>query len=128
VRALDARTLVPPADICVADLSFISLRTVARNLLALTTHAAQHVLLVKPQFEAGRARIGKGGVVRDPGVRLEVVREVVAALDDQGLGVEALIASPITGADGNVEFLAHATRGEAMIAPETIERAVRGAP
>ena len=128
VRALDARTLVPPADICVADLSFISLRTVARNLLALTTHAAQYVLLVKPQFEAGRARIGKGGVVRDPGVRLEVVREVVGALDDQGLGVEALIASPITGADGNVEFFAHATRGGATIAPETIERAVRGAP
>ena len=65
---------------------------------------------MKPQFEAGRARVGKGGIVRDLDVRVDVVGEVVAGLAACGLGVRGLIASPITGADGNVEFLAYARR------------------
>ena len=77
VRELAAGALDPPADLCVADLSFISLRTVAPNLLALTTPDAEFVLLVKPQFEAGRARVGQGGIVRDPDVHAAVLREVV---------------------------------------------------
>ena len=87
VRELEAGAVDPPADLCVADLSFISLRTVAPNLLALTTADAEFVLLVKPQFEAGRARLGKGGIVRDPVVHDAVLREVVGALDALGLGV-----------------------------------------
>jgi 23S rRNA (cytidine1920-2'-O)/16S rRNA (cytidine1409-2'-O)-methyltransferase len=77
---------------------------------------------VKPQFEAGRARVGKGGVVRDPEVRLAVVREVVAGLDGHGLGVVGLVRSPIAGADGNVEFLAHARRAPATVNDADIER------
>ena len=76
-------------DFCVVDVSFISLRTIAPSLLALTTDAADFVLLVKPQFEAGRARVGKGGIVRDPDVRRVVVEEVVSGLDEHGLGVRA---------------------------------------
>ena len=81
-------------------------------------------MLVKPQFEAGRARIGKGGIVRDPVVHAAVLREVVAGLDSSRLGVRALVVSPLRGADGNVEFFAHARHGSAAIDERDIERVV----
>jgi 23S rRNA (cytidine1920-2'-O)/16S rRNA (cytidine1409-2'-O)-methyltransferase len=115
VRDLDAGALEPPAELCVTDVSFISLRTVAPHLLALTTDTADFVLLVKPQFEAGRSRVGKGGIVRDPSVHAAVLREVIDALDGAGLGVGALVRSSIEGADGNVEFLAHGRRAAATV-------------
>jgi 23S rRNA (cytidine1920-2'-O)/16S rRNA (cytidine1409-2'-O)-methyltransferase len=124
VRELDARAVDPPADLCVADLSFISLRTVAPNLLVLTTPSAGFVLLVKPQFEAGRARIGKGGIVRDPVVHAAVLRDVVSGLDASGLGIDALAVSPLRGADGNIEFFAHARRGPATVDETDIDRVV----
>jgi 23S rRNA (cytidine1920-2'-O)/16S rRNA (cytidine1409-2'-O)-methyltransferase len=127
VRELAAGAVDPPADLCVADLSFISLRTVAPNLCMLTTPAADFVLLIKPQFEAGRARIGKGGIVRDPVVHDAVLREVVAGLDTSGVGVRALTVSPLRGADGNVEFLAHARREPAAVDAAEIERVVSAA-
>jgi 23S rRNA (cytidine1920-2'-O)/16S rRNA (cytidine1409-2'-O)-methyltransferase len=132
VRMLAAGALDPVPDLCVVDVSFISLRTVAPHLLDLTARDSDYVLLVKPQFEAGRARVGKGGIVRDLDVRVEVVGEVVAGLAERGLGVEGLLASPITGADGNVEFLAFARRTAAAVdAPpidaEAIAAVVRGA-
>jgi 23S rRNA (cytidine1920-2'-O)/16S rRNA (cytidine1409-2'-O)-methyltransferase len=82
---------------------------------------------VKPQFEAGRARLGKGGIVRDPAVHESVLREVVAGLDAQGLGVEAITASPLRGADGNAEFFVRARRGTATVDPAEIARVVAGA-
>jgi 23S rRNA (cytidine1920-2'-O)/16S rRNA (cytidine1409-2'-O)-methyltransferase len=120
VRLVEPDRIEPRPDFCVVDVSFISLRTIAPALLALTTDTADFVLLVKPQFEAGRARVGKGGIVRDPEVRQVVVEEVVRGLDEHGLGVHALIASPITGADGNVEYLAHARRGPMTIDAPTL--------
>src|SRR5262249_47060599 len=75
-----------------------------------TLPGADLVLLVKPQFEAGRARIGKGGVVRDPEVHRAVLREVRDALAAADLTVVAVMVSPLRGADGNVEFLFHARR------------------
>jgi 23S rRNA (cytidine1920-2'-O)/16S rRNA (cytidine1409-2'-O)-methyltransferase len=86
------------------------------------------VLLVKPQFEAGRDRVGTGGVVRDPAVHRDVLGEVVADLDAAGLGVGAVIASPIRGAEGNVEFLARAARGAATVTAEALDRAVASVP
>jgi 23S rRNA (cytidine1920-2'-O)/16S rRNA (cytidine1409-2'-O)-methyltransferase len=127
VRELTAGAIDPPADLCVADLSFISLRTVAPNLLALTTAAADFVLLVKPQFEAGRARLGKGGIVREPAVHEAVLTEVTGALAAHGLGVDALTASPLRGADGNIEFFARARRGPATVDPAEIPRVVTSA-
>jgi 23S rRNA (cytidine1920-2'-O)/16S rRNA (cytidine1409-2'-O)-methyltransferase len=126
VRNLDAGALDRAPSMCTVDLSFISLRTVAPHLLALAADAADFVLLVKPQFEAGRARVGKGGIVRDPEIRRDVVTEVIDGLAAHGLGVIALVASPIAGADGNVEFLAHARRGPATVDAATIA-AVTGA-
>lgn len=127
VRELAAGAIDPPPDLCVADLSFISLRTVAPNLCLLTTPDADFVLLVKPQYEAGRARLGKGGIVRDPVVHDAVLREVVEGLDASGLGVRALALSPLRGADGNVEFFAHARRGSATTDDADIERVMAAA-
>ena len=125
VRLVDPGALVPTPDLCVADLSFISLRTVAPSLLALTTAAADFVLLVKPQYEAGRARLGRRGIVRDPAVHAAVLREVVAGLAEAGLGVRAVTPSPLRGADGNVEFLVHAWRGPATVATDALDDAVQ---
>ncbi|MDQ1481060.1 MAG: rRNA (cytidine1920-2-O)/16S rRNA (cytidine1409-2-O)-methyltransferase [Actinomycetota bacterium] len=127
VRELAAGAIDPPADVCVADLSFISLRSVAPDLCGLTTASADFVLLVKPQFEAGRARVGKGGIVRDPIVHGSVLRDVVSGLDASGLGVRALAVSPLRGADGNIEFFAHARRDRAAVDDADIDRVVEAA-
>jgi 23S rRNA (cytidine1920-2'-O)/16S rRNA (cytidine1409-2'-O)-methyltransferase len=127
IRKLEPNAFDPRPDLCVADLSFISLRTVAPNLLALTTDDADFVLLVKPQYEAGRARVGRRGIVRDPEVHAAVLREVVAGLGAAGLGVRAVVPSPLRGADGNVEFVAHARRGESEIPSEALDAAVERA-
>jgi 23S rRNA (cytidine1920-2'-O)/16S rRNA (cytidine1409-2'-O)-methyltransferase len=127
VRDLHEGAFDPPPTVCVADVSFISLRTVAPHLRAIAAPDADFVLLVKPQFEAGRARVGRGGVVRDPEVHAAVLREVVAALEEAGLGVRAVVPSPLRGAEGNVEFLAHARIGRATVDAAALDGAVRRA-
>jgi 23S rRNA (cytidine1920-2'-O)/16S rRNA (cytidine1409-2'-O)-methyltransferase len=106
VRAL---ALEEPVAVVVADLSFISLGTVAPALLgANAAPGADVVLLVKPQFEAGRAEVSKGrGVVRDPDVWRRVLAEARSALDAHGAAMMDVMVSPLKGADGNVEFLVH---------------------
>jgi 23S rRNA (cytidine1920-2'-O)/16S rRNA (cytidine1409-2'-O)-methyltransferase len=109
VRALDATAIGGAVDIVVADLSFISLRTVAAALLACAAPGADLVLLVKPQFEAGREEAARGkGVIRDPEVHARVLGEVGSALEGLGAAIMGSVQSPITGADGNVELLLHA--------------------
>ena len=115
VRQMREGDIDPPPDLVVADLSFISLTIVAPALRAVARDDAEFVLLVKPQFEAGPARVGKGGVVRDPAVHKAVLRETVAGLDAGGLGVLAVEASSLRGADGNVEFFAHARSRPARV-------------
>ncbi len=103
-------TLAPPADLVVADLSFISLRTVAPALLgANAAPGADAVLLVKPQFEAGRIEASRGrGVIKDPAVWLRALEDVAAALAGTGAAMMGAMVSPVAGTDGNVEFLFHA--------------------
>lgn len=110
VRGLDAGALGEAVDLVVADLSFISLCTVAPALVASATETADFVLLVKPQFEAGPTRVGRGGIVRDPEVHAAVLGEVAAGLAAAGLLVTAVVGSPLRGADGNREFLVRADR------------------
>lgn len=124
VRAITVESIGGPVDLVVADLSFISLRTVAPALMGVARPGADFVLLVKPQFEAGRSRVGKGGVIRDQQVRRAVMGEVVAGLDALGLGVRDLVVSPITGADGNVEFLVLARIGDATAGDDLLDRVV----
>jgi 23S rRNA (cytidine1920-2'-O)/16S rRNA (cytidine1409-2'-O)-methyltransferase len=109
VRDLVPGELGPPFDVIVADLSFISLRTVLIPLLAQAAPGAHVVLLVKPQFEAGREEAARGsGVIRDPAVWRRVLGEVLIALQATGAAIMGAMVSPLTGADGNVEFLVHA--------------------
>lgn len=126
-RELVAGAIGEPAEVCVVDVSFISLRTIAPALVEVTTPDADVVLLVKPQFEAGRERVGRGGVVRDPAVHLAVLEEVSTALGELGLGVVAVVPSPIRGADGNVEFLARAHHGPSIVTSEDLRAAVAAA-
>jgi 23S rRNA (cytidine1920-2'-O)/16S rRNA (cytidine1409-2'-O)-methyltransferase len=105
VRSLAAEAIGGPVDLVVADLSFISLRTVLPALRSLATGSARFVLLVKPQFEVGRERLAKGGVVRDPGAWRDAIGDVIAAASSEGLSAVGVMASPVVGPAGNVEFL-----------------------
>lgn len=97
--------LVPPADWITADLSFISLKLALPCALGLAKPEAWLVALIKPQFEAGPAALGKGGVVRDPAVHAQVQAEISGFLTREGWRVIGLAPSPILGGDGNAEFL-----------------------
>jgi 23S rRNA (cytidine1920-2'-O)/16S rRNA (cytidine1409-2'-O)-methyltransferase len=105
VRDTCAGDLGGPAELLVADLSFISLRLVLPVLRDLVEPTGDLVLLVKPQFEVGRERLGKRGIVRSAGNRAMVIEEVVAAATTAGLRARALCVSPIRGATGNAEYL-----------------------
>lgn len=112
VRGADLAIIEGPVDIIVGDLSFISLTLVIPTLVGLCQPGAPMVLLVKPQFEAGRREADRGrGVITDPAVHERVRTEVADALEAAGCEVRAWTESPITGADGNVEFLVHAVVG-----------------
>jgi 23S rRNA (cytidine1920-2'-O)/16S rRNA (cytidine1409-2'-O)-methyltransferase len=109
LRDLTAGDLGDPFDLVVADLSFISLRTVAANLVDLAGPGADLVLLVKPQFEAGREEASRGrGVIREPAVWHRALQGVSDALQGHRAAIMDVMVSPITGAEGNVEFLLHA--------------------
>lgn len=113
IRSLTPEHLTTPPSLVVVDVSFISLIKVVPVLVSVAATAADLVLLVKPQFEAGRREVSKGhGVITDPAVHARVRDDVEAALCEAGCAVIAWCDSPITGADGNHEFLVHAIVGE----------------
>ncbi|WP_085219463.1 TlyA family RNA methyltransferase [Allosphingosinicella indica] len=106
------REIVPdPVDIVVCDASFISLSKVLDTALDMAAERARLVALVKPQFEAERSEIGKGGVVRDPAVHLRVCEDAARWVESRQWCVEGIVESPIQGPEGNVEFLLAAVRG-----------------
>lgn len=110
-RILTADHIPELVDIIVCDASFISLAKVLERPISFARPGAHLVALIKPQFEAGREEVGKGGVVRDPAVHGRVCQEVSDWLTAQGWTVNGLTTSPITGPQGNVEFLIHASLG-----------------
>jgi 23S rRNA (cytidine1920-2'-O)/16S rRNA (cytidine1409-2'-O)-methyltransferase len=115
IERTNARSLAPADlpenvrafDVITIDVSFISLRQILPVVPPLLRPGADVIALVKPQFEAGRAEVGKGGIVRDAAVQQRVVEEVVAAADALGLGRVGMTESPIAGMEGNREFLVH---------------------
>ena len=111
IRNLAPASLPYAPDLVVADLSFISLRAALPALVAVADADAEFVVLVKPQFEAGPADVGSGGVVRDPAIWRRVLTEVMDAFRARGIGALGVIASPLRGPAGNVEFLLHGRRG-----------------
>ncbi len=115
IEGLNARDLVrahvpEPFDLLVCDVSFISLRLALPPALALAEPGADLIALIKPQFEVGRTALGKGGVVSSEGERARACSEVCGFLEDQSWSVSRLTPSPISGGDGNTEFLIAARR------------------
>ncbi len=109
-RVLTAEHIPEPVDLIVCDASFIGLAKVLERPMTFAKLDARMLALIKPQFEAGRGEVGKGGVVRDPAVHERVCAEVSAWLTDQGWNVVGTVPSPITGPQGNIEFLIAAVR------------------
>ncbi len=116
VRSLTTEVIGGPVDLVVGDLSFISLALVLDALVGVTRPDGDLVLMVKPQFEVGKDRVGKGGVVRDPELRTEAVLGIVVAARERGWGTHGVTVSPLPGPSGNVEFFLWLRRG-----PTTVE-------
>ncbi|MEV6234568.1 TlyA family RNA methyltransferase [Saccharopolyspora shandongensis] len=131
VRSLTPEDIGGQVDLVVADLSFISLKLVLPALAACATPEADLVPMIKPQFEVGKQRLGSGGVVRDPELRAEAVLEVVRFAADLGLGLRGVVASPLPGPSGNVEYFAWLRPGagtDADAAEALVLDAVRQGP
>ena len=125
-RLLPDDAFEEPFDLIVIDTSFISLRTIVERAVRYLGGDGRIVALIKPQFEAGRERLGSGGVVRDPEVHRAVVREVIDAMGILGLRATALVASPLLGPAGNREFLVLLQRGGDQLSPEAVDRVIVG--
>ena len=111
IRHLEKASVPDPIDIVTIDVSFISLLKVLPNILNFLAPSAEIIALIKPQFEAGRQEVGRGGVVKDENVRLAVIENVKAGAIALGLEVIGVTTSPITGPKGNVEYLIYLKKG-----------------
>ena len=123
IRRLTTEAIGGAVDLVVGDLSFISLALVLDALVGVTRPDGDLALMVKPQFEVGRERLGKGGVVREPALRAEAVRRVVAAATERGWGARGVCRSPLPGPSGNVEFFVWLRRGPGTVTDEDIDTA-----
>lgn len=107
LRTLRPEAMPEPIDLATLDLSFISLTKVFPAIDGLLKPTGQVIALIKPQFEVGKGRVGKGGIVRKPALHQEAIDGVLADAQSHGWVCHGTIPSPITGADGNIEFLVH---------------------
>jgi 23S rRNA (cytidine1920-2'-O)/16S rRNA (cytidine1409-2'-O)-methyltransferase len=128
VRQLTPEQVAPAPGLITADLSFISLSLVLPALAACAAPDADFVLMVKPQFEVGRGKVGTGGVVRDPELRAAAVRSVAATAFEIGLGVQGITASPLPGPSGNVEYFLWLRRGAPPLDETNLQRAITEGP
>ena len=123
IRYLES--LLEPIDLATIDVSFISLKLVLPPVINLLKPEGQIIALVKPQFEAGREQVGKGGVVKDPGVHRQVLHKVATMAQGLGLQVLGLIPSPLKGPAGNMEFFIYLVRGEGAAGTDLEEAVVK---
>jgi 23S rRNA (cytidine1920-2'-O)/16S rRNA (cytidine1409-2'-O)-methyltransferase len=128
VRSLAPDDLPYAPELIACDVSFIGLAKVLPALVACAAPRFDLLGLVKPQFEVGRERLGAGGVVRDPGVRADAVREVAAAALELGLGCRDVTASPLPGPSGNVEYFVWLRADAGPLDDDTLARAVARGP
>jgi len=123
VNAREGTDVPEPVDLIVADVSFISLRLALPPSLAHLRDGGDVVALVKPQFEAGREAVGRGGIVRESEPRAGAVVAVAERLAQDGVPVIAVVPSRVPGREGNLEIFVHARRGAAGLAPEVLRAA-----
>jgi 23S rRNA (cytidine1920-2'-O)/16S rRNA (cytidine1409-2'-O)-methyltransferase len=128
IRHLTGDVVGEPIDLVVADLSFISLTLVLSALSAVSKSDADFLLMVKPQFEVGREKLGAGGVVRDPVLRKSAVIDVATSAYDVGLGTMGVVASPLPGPAGNVEYFLWLKRGASEISESGLDEAIQMGP
>ncbi len=128
VRALEPAQVGEPVDLVVSDLSFIPLGLVLPALVRCAAATADLLPMVKPQFEVGRERLPSGGVVRDPQLRAETVRRVAVQAAELGLGVRGVVASPLPGPSGNVEFFLWLRAGAPPLQEAALQHAVAVGP
>jgi len=128
IRHLTGDQISEDIDLVVADLSFISLSLVLPALAAVSRSDADFVLMVKPQFEVGREKLGAGGVVRDPALRRAAVLDVAESAYDVGLGTLGIAASPLPGPAGNVEYFLWLRRGAPEINETALDEAIAAGP
>jgi 23S rRNA (cytidine1920-2'-O)/16S rRNA (cytidine1409-2'-O)-methyltransferase len=128
IRPLTGEMVGEAIDLVVADLSFISLTLVLPALAAVSKAEADFVIMVKPQFEVGREKLGAGGVVRDPALRKSAVIDVAESAYDVGLGTLGIAASPLPGPAGNVEYFLWLRRGAPQIDEGALDRAIEMGP
>lgn len=127
-RSLSVREVPDHCGIATLDVSFISVLKILPALRGLLAPEADALVLVKPQFEVGRFRVGRGGVVSDPALHVQAVRDVAwAAQHEQGYALKAVCSSPITGAEGNREFFLHLRPEGAVLPAATLEALVEKA-
>lgn len=125
IREITVEQIGGDVDLVVGDLSFISLELVLDPLLAVTRPDGDLVLMVKPQFEVGKGRVGKGGVVREPELRTDAVVSVAGAAAVRGWGARAVVTSPLPGPSGNLEYFLWVRRGDAVVGGDEIAAEVR---
>ena len=128
VRALNRDVIRDEIDLVVADLSFISLAMVLPALISVSSSETDFLLMVKPQFEVGREKLGAGGVVREPELRRAAVYEVAKRAYELGLGTFGVVASPLPGPSGNVEYFLWLKGGGAMITDHDLDEAITRGP
>jgi 23S rRNA (cytidine1920-2'-O)/16S rRNA (cytidine1409-2'-O)-methyltransferase len=128
VRNLNREIISDEIDLVVADLSFISLAMVMPALISVSCPEADFVVMVKPQFEVGRENLGAGGVVREPLLRRTAVYEVAKSAFELGLGTVGVVASPLPGPSGNVEYFLWLKHGSAMISDHDLDEAITRGP
>lgn len=128
VRHLTLDQIGEPVDLVVADLSFISLTLVLPALKSVSKPNADFLVMVKPQFEVGREKLGAGGVVRDPALRASAIEEVATSAAENGLGVVGITASRLPGPAGNVEYFLWLQAGAAPFSHERALKAVEEGP
>ena len=122
IRYVTPQQLGEPLDLSVIDVSFISLKIVLPTIKTLLKENGQVLCLIKPQFEAGREKVGKKGVVREPETHIEVLDNFVSLADSLGFAILGLTFSPVKGPEGNIEFLGHLTLADIQgIRPDTAQ-------
>lgn len=126
-RDLDPKTVPEPCGIATVDVSFISTRLILPALRAVLATGADVVVLVKPQFEVGRRQVGRGGIVRDPALHRQALRDVAHGAQEAGYAVRGACASPITGAEGNREFFLYLSPEGERVRHDEVEDLVRKA-